>query len=370
MVSFETIAARASEMPVISSLPPLATFYLDDFAIYHSVQGFHRDLYDPHHQFEQDIVIDDDARHHDYPTINCTADPVTPALNDVVDWAIEEHHDRIRQDLLTQSGIKRHILDTVTGEDFVALVIIDGLSYDAVRNVSDEILRPVVVDGITTTEPGFRRIIYGGNPASLYASLTGKGFYTGYGFTYWERGQEDLSTDLHTGLGQQNVHRIRDFSEVVSTLKADAPFDEKTYVQVTRMGLDQDSHNRKEKPNRDVVRDEVLSDLSELAETAAAVSDNFRLFLTADHGILWRDQLPDDPPIVHDEWTNHARFLTERYLLDHGMVVDGPTGVVTGLGYPYLTRELKNTEWGVHGGFSYQESIVPLIEITTPGDLS
>jgi hypothetical protein len=110
--------------------------------------------------------------------------------------------------------------------------------------------------------------------------------------------------------------------------------------------------------------------LSELAETAAAVSDNFRLFLTADHGILWRDQLPDDPPIVHDEWTNHARFLTERYLLDHGMVVDGPTGVVTGLGYPYLTRELKNTEWGVHGGFSYQESIVPLIEITTPGDLS
>ena len=369
MASFETVADRARETPVISSLPALATFYLDDLSIYRSVDAFHRDLYDPHHQFEQDVVIDGDSRYHEYPYIDCTTDPITPGLNDVVDWANEEHHDRIRQDLLQQSNLKAHILDAITGEDLVALIIIDGFSYDAVRMVSSEILQPVIVDGITTTEPGFRRIIYGGDPASIYASLTGEGFYTGYGFTYWERGQEDLSTDLHSAMGQ-NVHRIRDFNEVISTLETDAPFTEKTYVQVTRMGLDQDSHNRKERPNRDVVRDEILSDVKSLAETASTMSDNFRIFMTADHGILWRDQLPEDPPVVHDEWTSHARFLTEQHNLEHGMVVDDPTDPVTGLAYPYLTRELKNTEWGVHGGFSYQESIVPLIEITTPGDLA
>ena len=369
MASFETIAERARKAPVISPLPPLATFYLDDLSIYRSVDGFHRDLYDPHHQFERDVVIDMDSRYYEYPHINCTADPVTPALNDVVDWANEEHHDRVRQDLLQQSQIKDYILDTVTGEDFLALVIIDGLSYDALRNLSDEVLQPVIVDGITTTEPGFRRIIYGGDPASVYASLTSEGFYTGYGFTYWERGQEDLSTDLHSAMGQ-NVHRIRDFGEVVSTIGSDAPFSEKTYVQVTRMGLDQDSHNRKEKPNRDVVCEEILSDIESLAETAAEVSDNFRILITADHGILWRDQLPDDPPIVHDEWTSHARFLTGHHELEHGMLADDRMDPVTGLAYPYLTRELKNTEWGVHGGFSYQESIVPLIEVTEPGDLT
>ncbi|WP_338740220.1 hypothetical protein [Haloplanus salilacus] len=368
MASFETLADRASEAPVISPLPALATFYLDGLSIYRSVDTFHRDLYDPDYQFEQDVVIDDDSRYHEYPYINCTTDPITPALNDVVDWANEEHHDRIRQDLLQQSKLKNHILDAITGEDFVALIIIDGLSYDALRTVSNEILQPVIVDGITTTEPGFRRIIYGGDPASIYASLTGEGFYTGYGFTYWERGQEDLSTDLHSAMGQ-NIHRIRDFDEVISTLEADAPFTEKTYVQVTRMGLDQDSHNRKENPNRNVVRDEILSDVKSLAETASTMSDNFRIFMTADHGILWRDQLPEDPPIVHDEWTNHARFLTGQHNLEHGMVVKDSTDPTTGLAYPYLTRELKNTEWGVHGGFSYQESIVPLIEVTSPGDL-
>lgn len=368
MASFETIAERARETPVLCPLPSLASFYLSDFSIYRSVDAFHRDLYDPHHQFDYDAIIDEDSRHREYPNINCTSDPITPALNDVVDWASEGQHDRIRQELLPQSHLKNHILDSVTGEDFVALVIIDGLSYDAVRHMSDEVLHPVVVDGITTTEPGFRRLIYGGDPASIYATLTSEGFYTGYGFTYWERGQEDLSTDLHSTMGQ-NVHRIRDFDEVISTLESDAPFTEKTYVQVTRMGLDQDSHNRKEQPNRDIVTDEILSDIKSLAETAEDVANNFRIFMTADHGILWRNQLPDDPPVVHDEWTNHARFLDGSHNLDHGMTVDAPTNPVTGLAYPFLTRELKNTEWGVHGGFSYQESIVPLLEITTPGDI-
>lgn len=366
MVSFETLIDRAHDIPVISTLPPLASFYLHEFNIYQQIDSFHRDLYDPNYIHDSDVIIDADTRHPDYPRVDCSSNPVTPALNEVVTWNDEEHHDRIRHELLRQSEIKEYILERVAGEDFVAVVIIDGISYEAVRSL-DYDMQPVIVDGITTTAPGFKRIIYGGDSISIFAGLTGKGFYKSYGFTYWHRGQEDLSTELHSGLGN-NVYRIRDFDKAVSTLDEDRPFDDKVYVQITRMGMDQDSHNRKEEPNRAAVRDDIVSDLDRLAELASDITDNFRIFVTADHGILWRDELPDEPPVVHDEWADHARFLDGSRDTDHGLIQRLNGDTATGLGYPYLTRELKNTEWGVHGGFSYQESITPLIEITAAGD--
>jgi len=367
MATFETIAERAQDTPVISVLPPLASFYLDEFAIYRSLDSFHQRLYDPDFRFEQDVIIDEDTRHREYPRIDCSADPVIPSLNDVVDWDDREHHDRIRQDLLRQSNIKEHILERVSPEDFVALVIVDGLSYDAVRSFEFDI-QPVVVDGISTTGPGFKRIIYGGDTLSVYGALTNKDFYNVYGFTYWPRGQEDLSTELHSAMGQE-VYRIKDFDDALTRLKTDAPFDDKTYVQITRMGFDQECHNRKEEPNRNSVRDELASDIRSLVETAEEVATNYRIFVTADHGILWRDQLPEEPSIVHDEWADHARFLEGVHDLPNSMTEhDENEGEATALAYPHLTRELKNTEWGVHGGFSYQESIVPLIEISNTGD--
>jgi len=366
MASFETIADRAHDTPVVSTLPPLGDFYLDEFAIYSSVDGFHRDLYDPNHAFDQDVIIDEGTRHSDYPRIDCTADPITPRLNDVVAWEDQFHHDRIQDDLLCQSAIKNHIVESITGEELVVLVIVDGLSYETVRSLDGNI-RPVVVDGFTTTGPGFRRVIYGGDVASLYAALTSKGFYKGYGFTYWERGQEELSTGLHSAI--DTVDRIEDFGDALSTLEADQPFSDKTYVQITRMGFDQHCHNRKEEPNWSAIRDEILEDIRAVAETAADITDKFRVFVTGDHGVIWQDQLPEDPPIVHDEWADHARFLDGAHDLEKGLTVETEDGdAVTGLAYPCLTRELKNTEWGVHGGFSYNESIVPLIEITTTGD--
>jgi hypothetical protein len=34
------------------------------------------------------------------------------------------------------------------------------------------------------------------------------------------------------------------------------------------------------------------------------------------------------------------------------------------LNYPYLRRRLRANEWGVHGGLSFEESIVPLLRLT------
>jgi hypothetical protein len=364
MASFDDLRDRASQHPVISPLPRLASFYLDDVSIYKSINAFHRDLYDPEYRFEKDVIISEETHHSDYLRLHCTATPIGPRLNEVVDWTNQEHHHKLRRELLHQSGIKEYILDSLTAEELVVLIIVDGLSYHDAEAL-DLPMQPVFVDGITTTEPGFRRVIYGNNAQSIYSALVNKkGFYQPYGFTYWSRGQEDLSTELHSAMGN-NVYRIRDFNKAVDTLRSDGPFNKKTYVQITRMGFDQDSHNRKEEPNHEAVRDAIVSDLREIKSVANEVADKYRIFATADHGILWRSQLPEKPPVVVDELAHHPRFVEGRIDVPYGLTLQSSVGdLTTGLGYPALARELKHTEWGVHGGFSYYESIVPLIEIT------
>jgi len=367
MVSFTELSDLARSDPVISPLPKLADLYLDDIAIYPSVDRFHEHLYDPEFLFEHDVVITADTRHPRYQRIECDQETITPDLNDVVDWSDAETFDYLSRELIAQSELKNHIQDTITGERLVVLVIVDGLSYEALRT-TDLNPRPVIVDGISTTEPGFRRIIYGDPDTpdvSVAAELMNKKkFYNSIGFTYWERGQESLSTELHAGMGD-SIHRISDFEEAVTTLRDKTPLREKTYVQITRMGLDQDSHNRKEDPPRDAVVESLLDDLRQLLETVSALAERFRVFVTADHGILWRENLPSEPSIVCDEYHPHARFIEGRANVPEGRVVVGAKDSVTiGLAYPHLTRELENTEWGVHGGFSYDESVVPLVELT------
>ncbi len=366
MAYFEEIKDRAHQHPVIVPLPKLAQFYLEEFSIYSSVDDFQIDLYDPDHIFENDVIIDADEHHPDFDRLACDEETVKPRLNTVVDWAVNTDHQRLKEGLLVQSQIKEHILDAVSTEDLVILIIVDGLSFESVRETAID-AKPVFVDGISTTEPGYRRIIYGEgqySPTSVYADLLdAKRFYNDLAFTYWERGDEDLSTDLHSSMS--NVTRISSFVEVVDSLRKEVPLEEKTFVQITRMGLDQDSHNRKEEPNKSAVVQDILDDLGKIHKTANKLSDRFRIFLTADHGILWRDQLPPEHSIVCEDYHPHARFVEGTVNINEGRTIFDTDGAkTTGLSYPYLTRKLTNTEWGVHGGFSYYESIVPLIEVT------
>lgn len=365
MPTFDEIIKESHKRPVISPLPKLARFYLPENDIYESLEDFHYDLYDPEHIFERDVVLNADIHHSDYTRLSCEEDTVTPRLNEVVDWSKTEHHDILRQELLRQSRLKKYLLKQVTGENIVVLMIVDGLSFETIRNTNLPI-RPVVVDGITTTEPGFKRIIYGEDNVSVYSDLLSKkGFTNKYGFTYWERGQEELSTDLHSAMGNA-IHRIQDFSDVLDTISKDAPFRNSTYVQITRMGLDQDSHNRKEQPDQDAILENIISDIQDLETELNKQTDNWRVLITSDHGILWRSQLPHDPPVVMDDYKHHPRYVTGREKVPHSMALTNEDGdIVSGLAYPYLARKLKNTEWGVHGGFSYYESIVPLIELTS-----
>jgi hypothetical protein len=363
MPTFTQIAEQARTNPVICPLPKLASFYFDELAIYTSLDNFHYDLYDPDYRFEQDVVVSSDEHHPDYTRLSCDEVPVRPRLNEIVDWGDREHHDRLQRELLPQSSLKNQILRSVTGENIVVLLIVDGLSYESIRT-TNLTSQPVIVDGITTTEPGFKRIIYGNDNVSLYSELLHKKNFTNkFGFTYWNRGQEELSTDLHASMGN-DVYRIRDFSEAVERISEDAAFTNRTYIQITRMGLDQDSHNKKEAPDHDAVIENIIEDIQMLESELSDQEESYRIFATSDHGILWRTQLPDSPDVILDDYKHQPRYVTGRKKVPHSMTFTNPDGeIVSGLAYPYLARDFKHTEWGVHGGFSYYESIVPLIEI-------
>ena len=200
--------------------------------------------------------------------------------------------------------------------------------------------------------------------------LTDKGFLNLFGFTYWEEGQEDLSTELHQAMTDRDIHRIRDFDQAIEILRDAHPFTADTYIQITRMGLDQESHNRKEQPNKESVLNDILSDLRQLQQVLEELVDDYRIILTADHGILWRDNLPDDPPVVYDDQAYHPRYIEAVRQPRHGLVMTDDDGdPVTALTYPYLARDLKHTEWGAHGGVSYCECLVPLVEATSNVEL-
>lgn len=365
VASFDKLIDLAHKKPIVADLPMLSEFYLKDINLYRSIDSFHHDLYDPTYQFDTDVIIAGDEPVPGYTFVDCTVDPINPDLNKVVDWTSPEDHSNLSRQILSQSDIQDYILDAVSTENLVILIIVDGLSYATFSN-TDYQVQPVYVDGISTTKPGFRRVILGGkNRPTCSALMMEHDFYSARGFTYWKKGQEELSTQLHNGIPSHNVNRIRDFNEAISNIGSELPPDEKLYIQITRMGFDQEAHQKKEEPNLEAVKHELLSDLHKITNLAARLTDDFRIFLTADHGILWREDLPEEPSVVFNQYHHHARYVEDNVQTKHGINQKSPDGsTATGLGYPYVTRDLEHTEWGVHGGFSYHESLVPLIEVS------
>jgi len=370
MASFDELQAEARKHPIITQLPSLAHFYLQEFDIYNSVADFEYDLYHPDHEFDRDVIIDTDDHNREYPVLPCDTDPVAPELNNIIAWDSQDDRNKIQADILSQSDIKQYVVDNTTSEDAVALIVIDGLSYETICH-RDLPLEPVFADGLTTTEYGYRRVIYGNSNESVgTALLTDKGFLNLFGFTYWDEGQEDLSTELHQAMPETDIHRIRDFDQAVDILTEAHPFTAKTYIQITRMGFDQESHNRKERPNKETILDDILTDLKQLQNVLDDLVDDYRILMTADHGILWRDNLPDDPPVVYEDQAYHPRHIEGVRQPKHGLVMNDNDGdPVTALAYPYLARDLKHTEWGAHGGVSYYECLVPFVEATPKSKL-
>ena len=291
---------------------------------------------------------------HRLPAVRCAHDPLTTELNRV----LLKRYEVIRANMLCQSQLADRIAREADAETII-LMLVDGLAYADVKRCAPQWLSdttPVLVDGVSITEHGMSRIV--GEP-TLAQRLFDAGYRQLLGFTYWERAEEPLTDRLFTGFGDR-VRKVKSFDEALAILQGENLTN--AFVQIVRTGLDSAAHRQREKPTIDAMTMNVLNDLERLAALCERKGVSTRVYLTSDHGILW----------AHDhQWqvyeygdADHPRHYEYHKRSQHVLNVEFDGKAFAVLEYPYLRRELRANEWGVHGGLSFEESVVPLIRLT------
>lgn len=277
----------------------------------------------------------------------------------VISEQLFEHFEQAQSLLPTQLDVG-HILEDrarQTNPTIVALVIVDGLSYyDLPESAGAE---PCLVAGISTTEYGYRAIV--GNP-SVSRRMFALGYVDQMGFTYYPTERSGLSADIHDTFSTSQVTRVKAFDEVLELIEGNRL--SRGYVQITLSGLDQICHSHHDRPPREYYLEEILARFEELFDCLRAKSNRVLACLTADHGILWRDVVEDAIEIADDLFQDDIRsprYIKGAVLRPYGRHCRSLNQNFTLLKVPWITRRFRNNEWGVHGGISAWESIVPLI---------
>jgi hypothetical protein len=240
--------------------------------------------------------------------------------------------------------------------DIVALVIADGLSYYDLPD--DTNAEPLLVDGVSTTGFGYRRVA--GNPP-ISRRLFAMGYKVQLGYTYFPPEPGSLADDILATFSRSQVVKVKAFDEVLKHLRRRRL--ERAYVQVSTEGLDQICHAHRDRPPREHYLEEILARYERLIDCLVRGGRRVLACLVADHGILWREAIEGHEVIVGDllpEDARSPRYIRGRLLREYARCVTSLGHNYTVLRAPYLTRKLRTNEWGVHGGISAWESIVPL----------
>ena len=324
------------------------------------------------------MAMDDPAPHSEHPVLISTldhrykdrfitwnhADCPSPEL---INRALPKRHTDARRLLLTHRQVADRIVDDVRhrGYQAVALLLIDGLSYDDTLSWPER-PEPCFIDGPTITysqlpdetiasDVGFPGIV--GTPP-LFRRLTDLGLQRARGYSYWGR-EEDVSAVLFQGIP---------LTKVDSTSKAFAELADMDlsgmYIQLVREGLDGLAHRRRELTPEEIqtTAKAIHRDFTRLVEVLAASECRGAVYLIADHGILWKRQhafsLVEGPRSQSSRYslnrpsspgvTSRFRMQHQTYYLYH---------------FPYLGRRIASNDSGVHGGLSYWESIVPFVHV-------
>ena len=365
MASLEELLDLLDSTPVIADMHPVSRCYLPtEVTVYETSAelAWSLDMPDTTLPLRSLILQGDPLYATRFPRIQVDHDPFTPQLNAV----LYERFDQISTLMLSQSHLSERIASRAEKPDVVTLLLIDGLSYGDVNHWLDKNpdmdmrLEPCLVDGPTLTEIAFPRII-GDIPPAVH--LFDSGYRHRMGFTYWSRKQNPLTDELFRTIA--DVDAVGDFSTILATVRRqirDSP-GRKTYLQILRTGLDGYAHHQKRTPPVAVIVDTIMHEMLSLANLFREAGRSARINLTADHGILWRDDF--EPEIVGRASAGASPRSCEwrdLYRQDES----GRRFALAGreiycLAYPKTRRGLRIDEQGVHGGISFQESIVPFL---------
>jgi hypothetical protein len=246
-------------------------------------------------------------------------------------------------------------------------VIVDGLSYTDWISYGGN-ATPVYVDGPTITECGYPNVVQPPTQAlSVATRLHKQGFQTKRAYTYWEKQHNDLTEKLHDPFSPNEVKgNVESFTDVIRDLRRRTVTDS-TYIQITLTGPERVAHQIKEDPYVENQVQQVKDKLEELDEILSDQVENHLILATADHGILWR--MNTEFTVIDGEYEHTDRRHLTRTVTDKSLPLDkGSSERYDGtyyyrLYYPYLFHSLRSNEPGVHGGYSCEECIVPLIMV-------
>ncbi len=340
------------QMPVMAQVHPLSLAFLpEEVRIFEKAWQMAAELDMPTPQPLKPMLSTqiEPALRHRFPSIRCVHDPLTTDLNRV----LLKRYDFIKAHLLCQSQVADEIVRRADTEA-VVLVLVDGLSYADMKRHAENWLphvTPVLVDGVSVTEQGMVRII--GKPP-LAQRLFDTGFHRALGFTYWQRAEEPLTDRLFTGFGD-GVHKVKSFDEVLAILEGEEL--RGTFVQIVRIGLDSTAHRQREMPNVAAMVADILTDFERLKGVFERKGVSVWLHLISDHGILWAHE--HNLQVYEFSGADHPRHYEHAKQGEHILNVEFEGKEFALLEYPYLRRELRSNEWGVHGGLSFEESVVP-----------
>lgn len=341
--------------PVVADIHPVSLCYLpDDVNVFDSINDVIEQIDLPQTMPPRRIIITGRQMDSRFPRVNVQHDPFTPAINDI----LCEHFEQIETRTLRQSQIGDEIVKVARDLDLIILFLVDGLSYENVQGWAGD-LTPCLVDVPSVTRLAFPNLV--GRP-TIAQRLFDVGYSSAIGFSYWTRENNKLTDELFHTI--PSVHKFGKFSTILTTLQKDLPR-KKTFVQIIRTGLDGYAHHQKRRPPINAIISEVEAEWAQLIQYCKQSGRRAGVFLSADHGILWRDQF--EPQIVGTApATQSARYATWREAGFHSggeHVFHVNNELYHCLTTPNLRRSLRIDEQGVHGGISYQESIIPFLQL-------
>jgi hypothetical protein len=358
--------------PAIVDIHPVSLCFLpSDVTVFESAAEVAHLLDNPEFVLPGRYLIKKPAKQYTgrFPQVTCKHNPFTPELNKV----LFERYDEVAEHMLCQNQLADHIVKEAASCKLVILFLVDGLSYEDIKeweipgsNVKEQ-NEPCLVNVPSVTRVAFPNII--GSP-TIAERLFSLGYHNRLGFTYWTRQDNELTDRLFYAI--PDVQKTNLFPQILNTLHHQ--FDqnlslEKIYVQIIRTGLDGYAHSQKRRPPIKAIVDEIKQEFMQITNLCAKLNQKYgwriNVHLTSDHGILWFHEFEPDvvgaaPSKASARWCNWRDLY---YQGDKGRQFLIQDEEYYCLGYPKLRRPPRIDEQGVHGGISYQESIVPFLTV-------
>ncbi len=292
------------------------------------------------------------------PKVQCTYDPFKDPEFEFL--LVQEFHDLcLMPGVFKQSKVPDYFVESVeSSQPAVAVfMVVDGLSF---ADLPGDSVLPCLVDGVSLTPEGMRRLV--GKPHIAERLFEG-GFSNRVGFSYWDRHNE-LADQLFFTFTKGQLRKVEGFQEILEWFETER-LEERTYVQIVRTGLDGYTHNHRDRPPKEHLLNAIRKDVEDLVDRLRKMRLTFVLFVTADHGILWDCDFPEEAEFL-EEGTVPVRYYREKENIPENLRQLGvwhPRDNTFSLPVTHYRRRLRSTEWGCHGGVSVAESFVPLLRV-------